>query len=416
MFALLHNRTYAALFGAQIVALIGSGLLTVALGLLAYDLAGNAAGSVLGTAYTIKMIAYVGLSPVAGALVERLNRKTVLIMADLVRGAIALCLPFVDQIWQVYVLIFLLQTASATFTPAYQATLPDVLPDERDYTRALSLSRLTYDLENLLSPALAGVLLLFISFQGLFVGTGAGFLGSALLILSVRLPLVGGGASEKAPERPFADRLTHGIRLYLATPRLRGLFALTLSAASLGAFVLVNTVVVVRGTYGGDASDLALALAAYGAGSMAAALAIPPMLERVSDRQIMMQAAGGLVVLGAILSLLVTMGGWPGWTVFLLLWVMLGAFYSAILTPSGRLLKRSGKGAERPALFTAQFALSHACWLLTYPLAGWIGGLVGMGPALWVLTVLAFTALLLARRVWPPAPGHTAPNPEISPR
>ena len=68
-------------------------------------------------------------------------------------------LPFVDQVWQVYVLIFLLQSASAAFTPTFQATIPDVLPDEEDYTRALSLSRLAYDLESLLSPTLAAALL-----------------------------------------------------------------------------------------------------------------------------------------------------------------------------------------------------------------------------------------------------------------
>jgi hypothetical protein len=40
----------------------------------------------------------------------------------------------VTQIWQVYVLIFVLQSASAAFTPTFQATIPDVLPDEHDYT------------------------------------------------------------------------------------------------------------------------------------------------------------------------------------------------------------------------------------------------------------------------------------------
>lgn len=50
MLAVLRNVTYRRLFAAQIVALIGTGLLTVALGLLAYDLAGSNAGAVLGTA------------------------------------------------------------------------------------------------------------------------------------------------------------------------------------------------------------------------------------------------------------------------------------------------------------------------------------------------------------------------------
>lgn len=119
----------------------------------------------LGAAYAIKMVAYVGLAPVAAALVVRLPRRAVLIGADLARAGVALCLPFIDAVWQVYVLIFVLQAASATFTPAFQAAIPDVLPDEADYTRALSLSRLAYDIENLVSPALAGVLLTVMSYH-----------------------------------------------------------------------------------------------------------------------------------------------------------------------------------------------------------------------------------------------------------
>ena len=65
MLAILANRTYRCLFLAQVIALIGTGLATVALGLLAYDLAGPDAGIVLGTALAIKMIAYVGVAPIA---------------------------------------------------------------------------------------------------------------------------------------------------------------------------------------------------------------------------------------------------------------------------------------------------------------------------------------------------------------
>lgn len=58
MLAVLANRTYRHLFAAQVIALIGTALLTVALGLLAYDLAGGQASAVLGTALAIKMVAY----------------------------------------------------------------------------------------------------------------------------------------------------------------------------------------------------------------------------------------------------------------------------------------------------------------------------------------------------------------------
>src|SRR5260221_13011902 len=159
MLAILANRTYRHLFSAQIIALAGTGMLTVALGLLAFQLAGNQAGTVLGTALAIKMVAYVGVAPIVSGFANQLPRRAFLVSMDLLRATIALALPFVDQIWQIYILIFVLQSASAAFTPTFQATIPDVLPEEKDYTRALSLSRLAYDMESLLSPRLPSALL-----------------------------------------------------------------------------------------------------------------------------------------------------------------------------------------------------------------------------------------------------------------
>ena len=127
MLAILANRTYRHLFSAQIIALIGTGLMTVALGLLAYDLAGANAGAVLGTALAIKMIAYVFIAPVAQAFTDRLPRRAVLVTLDLIRASVALFLPFVTEIWQIYLLIFVLQAASAGFTPTFQAVIPDIL-------------------------------------------------------------------------------------------------------------------------------------------------------------------------------------------------------------------------------------------------------------------------------------------------
>jgi MFS family permease len=416
MLSLLANRDYARLFAAQVVALLGTGLLTVGLGLLAYDLAGARAGVVLGTAYTIKMVAYVGLSPLAQAWAQRLPRKAVLIGADALRGGVALCLPFVTDLWQVYALIFVLQAASATFTPAYQAVLPDILPDERDYTRALSLSRMAYDLENLLSPALAGLLLAVLSYHWLFMGTFGGFVASTALVALATIPPLGGTAAD----RPFRERLSRGLRIYLATPRLRGLLSLNLAAAAIGAFVLVNTVVLVRGDYGADETGLAIAMAAFGAGSMAAALVLPRLLDHMADRRVMMAGARGLALVALGAGAMLWLGGLPGWGVFLLAWAVVGFLYSAILTPSGRLLRRSAHAGDRPAVFAAQFALSHACWLVTYPLAGWAGEALGMGPALMLLAGVAGLGIVSAARLWPAtlsdAPEHDHPDlPEDHP-
>ena len=67
MLEVLKNITYRHLFLAQVIALIGTGLITIALALQAYDLARGQAAQVLGIALAIKMIAYIGVAPVASA-------------------------------------------------------------------------------------------------------------------------------------------------------------------------------------------------------------------------------------------------------------------------------------------------------------------------------------------------------------
>jgi predicted MFS family arabinose efflux permease len=313
-----------------------------------------------------------------------------LVALDLVRAVVALALPFVTEVWQVYLLIFLLQSASAGFTPTFQATIPDVLPDERDYTNALSLSRLAYDLESLISPMLAAALLTAISFHSLFAGTVIGFLASAALVLTVALP----GPKPAAP-RGIWERTTRGIRLYFATPRLRGLLALDLAVAAAGAMVIVNTVVLVQARFNLGPSAVALALAAFGAGSMLAALSLPRMLEQIPDRTAMFTGAA-LLALGMLLGPLV-----GGLSSLILLWFAVGIGYSLTQTPTGRLLRRSAHPEDRPAIFAAQFALSHACWMLTYPLAGQFGAAAGMSATFLVMAAIALAAILAARWLWP---------------
>ena len=395
MLSVLADRTYRHLFVAQVVALLGTGLATIALGLLAYDLSGERAGLVLGAIFTIKMVAYVGIAPIAGAFANRWPRRTMLVSLDLIRAAVAICLPFVTQIWQVYILIFVLQSASAAFTPTFQATIPDILPEEDRYTKALSLSRLAYDLENLISPALAAFFLMFVSYQALFIGTVIGFFGSALLVVSVILP-----SPKPSAPRGVYDRTTRGLRIYLATPRLRGLLSLNLAAAAAGAMVLVNTIVLVRSDMGLGETQVAIALGAFGGGSMLAALLLPRLLSNRPDRPVMISGAALLIATLLALSFMSLIYE-TQWLPLLVGWFGIGIGYSVVLTPSGRLLKRSAHTEDRPAVYAAQFALSHACWLVTYPLAGWLMTFAGSVTTFGVLAVVAAAGMFGGVVLWP---------------
>jgi MFS family permease len=389
----LQDVNFRRLFAAQVIALVGTGLSTVALTLLAYDLVGGNAAAVLGTALAFKMVAYVVFAPIVGGLAHRFPRKPFLIAMDIVRAGIVLAMPFVTSVWQIYVLIFVLNLFSAGFKPVFAATIPDILPEERAYTRALSYSRLAYDLENLLSPMFAGLALLVMTYTGLFISNSVAFLISAVLIVVTVLP-----PGERADRLGGVwDQISFGVRAYLKTPRLRGLLALYLAVASASAMVIVNTVVYIKENLALTSSDVALALAAAGGGSMVAALSLPKILDRVADRPVMLLGA----VCMAIGVGLIGIG--PSFAVVLPIWCLIGIGWSLVQTPAGRVVNRSASATDRPAYFSAQFALSHACWLVFYPIAGQLGTRIGIESAALILGAGILVFATLAALAWPKA-------------
>ena len=74
---------------------------------------------------------------------------------------------------------------------------------------------------------------------------------------------------------------------------------------------------------------------------------------------------------------------------------------AAVQTPAGRLLRRSARNVDRPAIFAAQFALSHVCWLVAYPASGFLSSAIGLAPTMTILGALGFVSVLAARLVWP---------------
>ncbi|MCQ6269375.1 MFS transporter [Pseudarthrobacter sp. R1] len=408
-------RDYRHLFSAQVIALFGTGLATVALALLAYDLAGPKAGAVLGTALTIKMVLYVIIAPLAAAYVDRIPRRAFLVTLDVLRAGVVLGLPFVTEIWQIYVLIALLQAASAAFTPTFQAVIPDIVTDKDAYTRALSASQVAYTMESLLSPVLAAVALSFMTFNWLFAGTSAGFIVSAVLVLSTRIPNARLSAHTKAWDRAGA-----GIRTFIRTPRLRGIMALNLVVAAAGSIVIVNTVNYVRDELGGSQTDVSWMLAASGGGTLLTALILPRVLNRVSERTVMITGALVLVA-GTAGAVILTATGATTYLGTALVWAVIGGGMALIVTPTGRVLRASVEPNRIPEVFAAQFSLSHLAWLLTYPIAGSIGTSLGFTTTWIILAVLAVLGAVTAVALWPrtdtgeieaPArPGRVTPEP-----
>lgn len=387
-----ENTTFRRLFAAQITSLIGSGLTQVALALLAFELMGVHAAIVLGFVWASRVLASVIFAPIFGGLVHRLPRQSWLIGLDIGRAVLVLCLFWVEDVRLLYLLIFLINVLSAGFTPVFQAVLPDVLPDEAVYTRALSYSRLAYEMERVLSPALAGIALFVMSFHALFLLNALSFVVSAILLSLTVFPAMVVGERTGG----IWHNISFGLNAYLQTPRLQGLLALHLVVAATGAMVIINTVAYVQGELGLSEQATVWVMAASGLGAMIAARLTPWLLENhFNDRNLVLIA--GVFMLLPLVPLALTK---PDVISLAILWAIIGFASSLVLTTSGRLVTRSCRKADRSAYFSANFALSHLMWLICYPLAGWWGNL-GTNIAAIGLGLVGLFGVLLAVWRWP---------------
>lgn len=387
----LNNVTFAKLFTAQIVALVGTGLSTIGLSLLAYDMSGSNAGAVLGIALACKMIAYIFFSPIIGGLVHRFARKKFMIVMDIFRALIVLLMPFVSEIWHIYILIFLLNLFSAGFKPVFQAVIPDILEDEKQYGKALSYSRLAYDLEVLLSPTLAGIALLYFSFSSLFILNSFAFVVSAMIIVITLIP------KTKTVERTgnLWNEITFGVVSYLKTPRLRSLLILYVGIASASSMIIVNTVIYVKDYLGGVDSTVAIFFALSGSGSMIAALIYPSLSIKLENKTIIQGGVSITAMSLAIMSLELSM------IPSLICWFFTGLGLSLSQIPAGIIVNMSSNPKDRTAYFSAQFALSHICWFFGYLAAGQLALIFGFSFTSAFLASIITICLIYSILFWP---------------
>lgn len=396
MVRVLSNPLFRRLFVAKVMALAGTGLTTIALGLTAFALDPDNAGLALGVILTVKMVAYVFVAPVASAQLSKVPRKAVLVGADIVRISTMALLPLVTSVWQIYVLVFILQAASAVFTPTFQSLLPEVLPDREEYTHALSWSRLASDFEAVLSPLLAAALLVVVSRDTVYDISALCLVASAALILTSAIPRHLGVRQEQKP------RPTGGYRIFWNEPQLRPVWAVNMSVALAGAFVLVQNVVIVRAHFGLGESAVALVLVANGVGSILMAIALPRLYKRFADQAIMKTAIVTLPIalLLSALSISAT-NGILGIVGIVLSWFLIGLAWCAAETPVSRLITEHVEEKDLPAAFAAQFSQSHACWLVGYALVGLLGSWSLVGTALLMAIgslLAAFMSFVLWRR------------------
>lgn len=383
--ALGAKGSYYHLFAGYALATLATGVAVVALAILAYELTGDDAGAVIGTALSIKMLAYVIGAPLLTAWLCRLPRGPLMVTLDLVRAGSLLLLPFVTTAWQIYALVFLFTLASAGFTPAYQASVAQLLPNREAYSASLARSRVVSELDGALSPLIAAGLLLVLSFKGVFIVAMLVLLASALLIARAGLQ-----STVVTPDEGGTSQVLKGFRVLLGRRELRMLFPLGLALAAGSAMVMTNTVLFVQGVFDMDSRATAVALAVFGAGSVVGALLVPALLRRFSERRLMFFGGAVMVV---SLSVGIVAQRYP---TLLVMWFAIGLGAALAQLPAANLIRRIVSPDDYQMVYAASFALATAAMGVGYAVAGWLGVTIGLTLTFAVLAGVTACAIAIA--------------------
>jgi MFS transporter, NRE family, putaive nickel resistance protein len=328
---------------------------------------------ILSTALTLRVVALVILSPLAGALADRLDRKLILVTSDLGRMVVIGLMPFVTQAWQVYVLMFTLNALTAFFTPTYQATIPLVTGKE-EYGQAISLSSATFEILGVLGPGIAGGVAALIGARSIFFLDAITFLISAILILTLPKNLnAARDPTETSSASTWHDVRDGTTRLW-TNPSMRYALLLELVASVAGALVLVNTFGLVRGPLlrgglGLGNLEYGWLMAAFGVGATLAtlaALAVGALEKRLPRTRFML--------LGAVVTTLAVLpANFVPFAPLLALWLLVGAGQNWVNLPTQALIADRTPTDAQGRVYGAHFAWTHLWWALAYPVAGWLG-------------------------------------------
>ena len=365
-FMALQNKTFAKLYLAQTISLLGDAFSWVGLALLAYQLEKEHSATILATALTLRVAAFIIFSPFAGVVADKIARKKILYVTHFIRMAIICCLPFVNAEWQIYALVFLLNVFNAFFTPTYRAIIPQII--EGNYFReAIGLSTATFQLLGVLGPALAGIVAVWLGARQIFFLDGISFIIAGILILSIPKSDLQKGVSKEAKQAGNTwNDVIKGIRLLFSNKILRFALCIEFVSAIAGAMILVNTIGHIKNNLLLNDNYYGWVMAIFGVGAAVSAF-ILGSLDKSKARSLSL--ISGAIVLGVSISF----ANYVPYAVLMGLWLLAGLGQSLAEMPSETLIAENITSENQGKVYGSHFAFSHLWWAIAYPVAGFLG-------------------------------------------
>ena len=380
---LMTSPGFSRLLGAQTVSSFGDwiGFIAVATLVASKGGEGGAEYAVAGV-MVARMLPAILFGPLAGALVDRFNRKTLMMTADIARGSMYAVMPLLGPLWAIYLVSFVIECFSLLWTPSRDASLPNLVP-RRQLANANSLGLITtygtLPLGGLVFAFLAGADLipwLADRPEALALWLDAGtFALSAVLVSGIRIPSPAPTRFQRFELSKVGREILDGLR-FLRENSLASAMTLGIVAAfgAVGAVLALGPVFATRALEAGE-EGWGILVTAFGVG-MAIGMATANKIVEFLERELVfvwsiIAAAGTLLLLAAM----------PGIELGIAVTVILGTFCGSAWVNGYTLLQENVTDEFRGRTFGALTVMSRFALFLSltlFPLlAGVIGSLAG---------------------------------------
>jgi DHA3 family macrolide efflux protein-like MFS transporter len=387
----------------QAVSLAGSALVSFALIWWLTETAASA--TTLSIASVLGWLPVIVLGPFAGVLVDRWDRRRVMIVAD---GSIALLTAVlawlfwagVAETWHVYVVLFLRSLGGAFHKPAMTSATSLMVPEDQ-LTRVSGLNATLQGILTFVSPALGALLLALLNVQGVLAIDIVTAAVAIVPLATVHLPEVTGTvlpgvAGTSASKRPIVQDLVEGFRYVW---NQRGLFLLFVTATVGILFVqpaLTFLPLLVTQHFRGTAMELGWMQSAYGLGYIAGGAALS--VWGGSKRRMVTSIVGTVGIGTGILAMgLVPSTAFP---LALAIWLSVGLMFPVALGPIRAIYQTSVRTDMQGRFFTLNDAVVRATSPLGLAVAGPVADAFGI-RILWVIAGIALVGLAVTRLLTP---------------
>jgi MFS family permease len=383
---LRDNRAFARLYGAQLITFAGEWFATVALLGLVLEMTGSAAAASL--VLVLQTGGFALVAPMAGILADRLDRRRLLVAANLARAPLPLAFLLVGEpgtLWLAFAVIAMLAAGAAVFEPTSSASLPNLV-DRRQLPEANVLIGSAWGTMLAVGAAIGGLVAVTLGREAVFIINALAFAASAWVIIGIRRPLQ--QPREAVTSHPGIIESVRTAIGFARSRRLVGAFLLSKTTFGFGTGIVALLAVFGADVFGAGDAGIGLLFAARGLGALAGPFLARAMLG-TEDRGLLIGIGGSLVVvivsygifplapaiwLAALLVFAAHCGGGAQWT----------------LSTLG--LQRATPDALRGRLFSFDYTLVTLTITLSTLAAGFLADAFSPAIGVWVMVALVTVA------------------------